>query len=422
MQTMISRRALLEAATCAGTAVLCLAGCQGKTVNQPSEGRVEVSDRAASQDSAADVTSTAIDGMPFSLDGVPSEGDVLQAQGTQDPTALGSEWSFGGDYTQIGSFPIDQSTVFGSAAEDANDVTSYVAALITANEMTELEQRQDPSSERFFEPQDGSGSADLIVWRCSELSNLPTTGTDNWQLRTWDAASGQTRVIASAQQLNGRTDTPMLDAEVVPTTDGSHVFFASMHLEQDSWEPVVLSCELDGSSQPQILGQGNYPAAMGKGALWACSEDSQTGLCTQLMRWDSTTSSRVFSVVSDGYWGISGVWARGGITAVGFSSTDAAQGSYVGTWQDDFSNLVCWLYTYAPRVVGGINDSWFVWGVGSEADNADMFALNYGSKQILFLGNAAGYSRPSIARDTNAVMVPVVHGSDAVRFRVGLLG
>ncbi|MGE9990495.1 hypothetical protein ACQRB0_01690 [Paratractidigestivibacter faecalis] len=62
-----------------------------------------------------------------------------------------------------------------------------------------------------------------------------------------------------------------------------------------------------------------------------------------------------------------------------------------------------------------------MWGAGSEADNADMYALNLGSRQILFLGNAPGYSRPTIAQDSDAVMVPVTNGMKAVSFRVGML-
>ena len=417
MERCIDRRSALCTAACSGMAALCLAGCHTSEPVQTDE-RV-ANDWEASDDTALEPTTTPSGEMPFSLDGVPADGDVLQAQGSGDAATLHNEWSFGGDYVRIGSFPVDGQTVFGSATDDANDVSSYVAALITPEHATELEIPQGADSETFFEPQDGSGTADLIVWRCCELSNPPTTGADNWQIRAWDSASGQTRIIASANDLNGRGDTPMLDAEVVPTTDGSRVYFASMRCEEDVWNPIALAYGLDGVDKPVILGVGNYPAAYGEGGLWASSEDS--GLCTILMRWNGNTSTRVFSLESEGNWGISGVWASGTTTAVGFSSSDSGQGSYIGIWQDDFTDFLCWIYTDAPRALGSLNGSWFVWGAGSEAENADMFALNLGSRQVLLLGNAPGYSRPTIAQESNVVMVPVANGMGAVKFRVGSL-
>lgn len=419
MRRSIERRALLKTA-CSGAALLCLAGCQGPV---PAQGEKDGSEPEKTQaDAVVEPTATASADMPFSLDGIPADGDVLQAEGGSDPAGLAGEWTFGGDYAQIGSFPIDGRTVFGSATDNASDVSSYVAALIGPDSTKELESPQEADSDTFFEPQDGSGNANLVVWRCSELSNLPTAGTDNWQIRCWDAVSGKTRTIASAQALNSRPDTPMLDAEVVPTTNGEKGFFASMHREDDSWKPVVLACDLNGSGDDAtVMGAGNYPAACGQGTLWASLEDSDADLCTRLMRWEEGSSTRIFSLESEGHWGISGVWSNGSFTAVGFSSSDSGQGSYVGIWRDNFSSLLCWVYTDAPRVLWSLNSSWFVWGAGSEADNADMYALNLGSRQILFLGNAPGYSRPTIAQDSDAVMVPVTNGMKAVSFRVGML-
>ena len=49
----------------------------------------------------------------------------------QTRPSLDAVWSFGGDYADIGSFPLDGNTVFGSHSDDADDVTSYDAALIS---------------------------------------------------------------------------------------------------------------------------------------------------------------------------------------------------------------------------------------------------------------------------------------------------
>lgn len=50
-----------------------------------------------------------------------------------------------------------------------------------------------------------------------------------------------------------------------------------------------------------------------------------------------------------------------------------------------------------------------------------MFALNLGTCEATYLGDAPGYSRPTVAQEYDAVMVPVTHGAGAVSFRVGTL-
>lgn len=75
----------------------------------------------------------------------------------------------------------------------------------------------------------------------------------------------------------------------------------------------------------------------------------------------------------------------------------------------------------APRVIASLNQSWFVWGAGSESHNTEMFALNLGTCEATYLGDAPGYSRPTVAQECDAIMVPVTHGTAAVSFRVGTL-
>lgn len=173
--------------------------------------------------------------LPFSLDGVPCEGNVIQAARGEVEATLADEWAFGGNYAQIGSFPIDEKTVFGSATQTPDDVTSYAAALITPNGYDLIEEPQ--LEEPCYEPQDGTATADLLVWRCAELLNVPSAGTDNWQLRAWDAASGTVQTICSAENLNGTRQTPLLDAEVVPVTDGANAYIATNLLSDGTWVP-----------------------------------------------------------------------------------------------------------------------------------------------------------------------------------------
>lgn len=412
--SMPSRREVLLGATSLA-AGLAVAGCQAPTTDDVTTQEPE---RTASD--KADVTTSASADLPFTLNGVPCEGNVIQATRSEREAALANEWTFGGDYAQIGSFPIDEKTVFGSATQTPDDVISYTAALIGPDGYEPLEEPQ--LEEPCFEPQDGTGTADLLVWRCAELLNVPSAGTDNWQLRAWDATTGTTRVICSAEDLNGTRQTPLLDAELVPVTDGRHVFFASNLLSGETWVPSVICCELNESAQPTVIGDGAYPAAVDDGVLWAALDESERGLCTVLRHRNGQQSQDVFTIEADGRWGISDVWACGDIRAVAFSAADSSQGSYVGIWRGDFESLACWVATDAPRVIGSLNQRWFAWGAGSESHNTEMFALNLGSCEVTYLGDAPGYSRPTVAQECDAVIVPVTHGTGAVSFRVGTLG
>lgn len=192
--SMASRREVLLGATSLA-ASLAVAGCNTTPANEPP------SDDARVASDKADVVTSASDSMPFGLSGVPCEGNVIQAARGKTEAALANEWTFGGDYAQIGSFPIDEKTVFGSATQTPDDVTSYAAALISPDGYKLLE-------EPCFEPQDGTGTGDLLVWRCAELLNVPSAGTDNWQLRAWDASSRTTHIVCSAEDLNDTRQTP----------------------------------------------------------------------------------------------------------------------------------------------------------------------------------------------------------------------
>ena len=238
----------------------------------------------------------------------------------------------------------------------------------------------------------------------------------------WDATSGTTRVIASAEALNATKQTPLLDSEVVPVTDGTDAYFASNRLDGETWVPSVISCGLDNTGSITVIGNGAYPAVSDKHVLWARLDESDATLCTSLMSWDGSQSKEVFSIGAGDTWGISGVWACGDIHAVSFSSKDSAQGSYAGIWRGDFESLACWIATDSPRAIGSLNQSWFAWGAGSESDNTEMFTLNLGSREVTYLGDAPGYSRPTIAQECDVVMVPVANGMKAVSFRVGTLG
>ena len=68
-----------------------------------------------------------------------------------------------------------------------------------------------------------------------------------------------------------------------------------------------------------------------------------------------------------------------------------------------------------------MNDRWFVWGSGSQGENAGMYAYRWSDGKTLYLGTAKGYSRPAISEDGDVTMVPETDGNDAARYHVGKL-
>lgn len=367
--------------------------------------------------------------LPFSLDGVPANGSVVEVSEGQSQTALSGQWSFGGDFSQIGSFPIDATTVFGSSTTDSNNLKAYYAAMIHQNGGAD---DLDPSAQSgmFYEPQDGTGDASRVVWRSSTMNGAAQTGVDNWRLQTWDKASGVTRTLGTASDLNGREDTPATYGEVIPTFNQSAAYFASLIPRGDAWQETILQYALDGGSvKPRQVDAGNFPAAVDDGVIYA-SGAAQTDTTNHFRIYealkydDGSQSSTVFTVRSDGSrWGIGGVWAHGGFRAVAISDGTTESGTYISLWSDGFKTNLGWVHVKSPSVVASMNDQWIVWGSGSQADNAGMYAFNWSRSEVKYLGATQGYSRPTIASDSNVVMVPRYDGtSQAVSFDVGGLG
>lgn len=386
----------------------------------------EAVEQTEDDEPAVEPVETSSSELPFSLDGVSTDAGVVEVSEVSISEAtLSGEWAFGGDYARIGSFPLDAETVFGSATDDPDDIYSYRAALLGSSGDTYVEDAQ--AGDVFYEPQDGTGTTERLVWRSSQFTGLPTMGVDNWRLQTWDSASGEAVVLGTAEQLNGTSETPLLDGEVVPTANGTHAFWASCCPSGDSWVPTVLAYDLSVAEQdPTVIGEGSYPAAAGDGAYWAGTVVSteEATFYQSLNYWDGTSSEQLFSVAAEGStWGISGVWAYGGQVAVCLSSDDPTAGSYVGIWADDLSSCVVWLHTPSAQVVGSLNAEWFVWGSGSQAENTEMYAYNVQEGTLELLGDCVGYSRPVVAQDNDTVLVPVASEDEygAVSFRVGTL-
>ena len=90
--------------------------------------------------------------LPFAIEGVASDADVVEVVGCAEEASLEDAWLFGGDFADIGSFPLDGETVFGSHSDDVDDVASYGAALVGENGVVMLERPSDDPL-RYYEPQ-----------------------------------------------------------------------------------------------------------------------------------------------------------------------------------------------------------------------------------------------------------------------------
>ena len=111
-----SRRPLVVGAVVGVLVVAAVGFIAWKVVFSPKELSVEVQEEPSSlvTDPPADVGAQEGASLPFSLSDVPTDAAVTEVSAQGDPAALSDEWTFGGDYVTIGSFPVDADTVFGS--------------------------------------------------------------------------------------------------------------------------------------------------------------------------------------------------------------------------------------------------------------------------------------------------------------------
>lgn len=396
----------------------------GESKESGSKGEAKVETVSSNTDDGNSSGEPAGNGLPFTLTGVSSNAPIVKVKEGETKASLADEWTFGGDYREIGSFPIDGSTVFGSFTDDPDSLLSYEPALIGASGARRLGGVSATSGDEYFEPQDGTGNSKQIVWRSARVNDSNAFGVDDWQISRWSAKDDEVRVLASAESVNGRNDTPSIVGEVVPTANSNYAFFASNVLAGDSsWECAVLAMPVDGGDVRK-LGEGSFPAAVSGGVLFATSRMSDGHYAkVRSARNGSLTAAKMrFTVKSDSdQWGVTGVWASGNYRAVSFSPVNETDQTYVGLWSGDFEKPVIWLAIPSGSVVASMNDRWFVWGSGSQGENAGMYAYRWSDGKTLYLGTAKGYSRPAISEDGDVVMVPETDGNDAARYHVGKL-
>ena len=129
-------------------------------------------------------------------------------------------------------------------------------------------------STEYYEPQDGSGDSSQIVWQSSTTNTVDQTGYDNWQIRIWDKSSSSSKVLGSAEELNGTNATPQTYGEIVPTANDDYVYFASNIKINGKWQESVLSWSLKSAetqTKPTLLAQAISPPLPQKGVIYAGS-------------------------------------------------------------------------------------------------------------------------------------------------------
>ncbi len=358
--------------------------------------------------------------LPFRIAGVDDSVLVLEAVDICTPITADAAWSFGGDFSSIGSVPLSTDTVFGSTSRTPDDVQSYRAAIIGPDS---AEATAPLSDDPYYEPRDGSGTPESLVWYSATLNEQNEMGVNNWQLSLWQNREGRARVLGSAEELNGTDQTPALPGEIVPKMNAEYVYYASNVKQGDAWTPSVLAYAVDGSGDAKIVGSGSFPAAVDDGVICATdrveSESDVLGYASVVSLRDGESTDVLTVNAADSQWCISGVWAPRDLRVVAFSHAAENQGCYIGVWRGDFEQSLAWFHVLSPTVVGSIAQGAFVWGAGSQEKHAQMFAFSADEPQaLLLLGEAPGYSRPAISADASAVLVPFYNGMEAVKFNV----
>ena len=364
--------------------------------------------------------------LPFSLSGIEFNAPVIAVSEGSSWLPLNNTWSFGGDFSLIGSFPLDESKVFGSLSKTPKDLESYSPAIIQDGSVVSLTPHSNLIDGDYYEPQDGYGTDEFIVWRSGELAHSIDGVNDNWALQAYDSTNEKCITIDTSYQLNGTKETPRLPGEIVPTFNNEHICFASNVLIDGEWIPQIIVYDREEDYSRHLLAYGNYPCASKSQILYAGYSREEL-LYNQLIGWDGETTEEIFSIDESGSWSISGIWSSPSVMAVSISEDSSLtnceeKGTYIGFWNKSSMKPLIWIHVHSPSVLGSINDNWFVWGSGSQNKYAGMYGLNLNTNNVYLLGETKGYSRPKIAVNSNAVLLPVLKdGLNAVQFDLGEL-
>ena len=246
---------------------------------------------------------------------------------------------------------------------------------------------------------------------------------DDWRIQVWDAETGSVRTLGTARDIDDQA-TFQAYGDVVPTMNAENAYFSTAMRDGDGWRAIVVSGGLSGLGFG-IVAEGGYPAAVTKVSCLQRDRPLPAIPCVfpEFPFSPITGETALLSIApGESMWSVSGIWAHGDRYAVAFSSTTAKPDRISAYGTTPLPRLLHGCTRTPPTVVASMNEDWFVWGSGSQAEHAEMYAFNMNDRPRCASGHCPGYSRPSIAQGSNAVMLPVYTGpSDPVGFEVGML-
>ena len=355
---------------------------------------------------------------------------ALSPSGQSQPTSVDEKWSLGGDFRQIPSLPINTSEVFGSSTHDPNDLYSYKPAILTPQGAHDLSADLLREDGNYVEPLDGTQNGPWITFLGRQISSSSTGDhqEDNvfapWTIYSWNTNEQRLRTVMTWSDLPAHS--PRSSGELPPVSDGTHAFYGAKASTDHGDFSLIIAQGLDGSrrsSKPQILLFGAYPAVSEQG-LSVVATTMNSPLPSRVATLSGTDFSKVithFDLKSQDY-RISGLYAAGDHHAVlvSPSSTSSAASSYLGLWDSSSTDYPTqWIMVDSRTPWVSIGEEAITWGAGSQANNAQMYLRSWESGQITRLGETPGYSRPVIAAQGRAVLIPSLTATGAVEWKLG---
>lgn len=383
-------------------------------------------------------TATPSVNIPFTLS-TGAGGRLVVVPAAAPPAEVKTLWTLGGDFARIASLPLDERSLFGSSSTTPDNVYSYAPSLLGQDGRDEpLTPRPAGDGVGYYEPQDGTATERWIIWRSSAVNpaNQAVTDVDDWAVQIYDRAGGAVTDLGTARALNGVDTTPRTRGETLPTCSATNVYFcSSVSVEGgSSWKTSILRFPLPGgaSTAPTApasgcggiaVADGDFPAALNDGVLFATASAPGGALDTVCRLTEGGGGpSTLFSISSPGgTWAVSGLWAASDRRVVAVTSPSDG-GAFLGVWKEPEQAPSLWLSTISPSVVASLNDTWLVWGSGSQGDGSEMYAMNWEEEVPRLLGLAPGYSRPVLAPGGSTVLIPGNDGTRPTSWTVGSLG
>lgn len=427
----LSRRALLTS-----LALVAAEGCSPHSDSGATSGTTAPAPPPAMTFGAS--TATPSVNIPFTLS--TGTGGRLVAVPAAAPSAeVKTLWTLGGDFARIASLPLDERSLFGSSSTTPDNVYSYAPSLLGQDGRDEpLTPRPAGDGAGYYEPQDGTATERWIIWRSSAVNpaNQAVTDVDDWAVQIYDRAGGAVTDLGTARALNGVDATPRTRGETLPTCSATSVYFcSSVSVEGgSSWKTSILRFPLPGgaSTAPTApasggggiaVADGDFPAALNDGVLFATASAPGGALDTvSYLAEERSEPSALFSISSPGgTWVVSGLWAASDRRVVAVTSPSDG-GAFLGIWKEPEQAPSLWLSTISPSIVASLNDTWLVWGSGSQGDGSEMYAMNWEEEDPRLLGVAPGYSRPVLAPSGSTVLIPGNDGTRPTSWTVGSLG